>query len=81
MGMGRRHSHADLPLYAHLGGRENIRFMEAMKAYGRGQTWNSSTSTGNRSVNVGFASIGMTRRMRRSVRVRHALDSGSMSRG
>lgn len=35
---------------------------------------------GNRSVNVGSASIGMTRRMRQSVHVRHALDSGGMSR-
>lgn len=80
MGMGRRHSHADLHLYAHLGGRENIRFMEAMKVYGRGQSWNSSISAENRSVNVGSASIGMIRRMRRSVRVRRALDSGNMSR-
>ena len=34
MGMGRRHSHADLHLYAHLGGRENLCFMEALKAHG-----------------------------------------------
>lgn len=35
MGMGRCCSHTDWSLCAHLGGRENIRFMEALKVHGR----------------------------------------------